>query len=143
MHWGRWCPALMHLWNVWPGDEPKGGCLALGEACMLVDVEQLSEMTNIPQFFTASSKQHLIHLEPLGEASQYQNTTLFHTMPRQSGNLGKRVSMRSPHMRDYTSYIAKGLPVHLTSIPRQCSNRCVFCAHPCPISSIANMLMLT
>ena len=114
---------------------------------MLVYVEHLYIINMNDQrttFFPASSKRHLIHLEPLGKASQYQNATLFHTMPRQSENLGKRVSMRPPHMRDYTSHIAKGLTAHLTSSPGQCSNRCVSVhilvqCHP----QHNNMLMLT
>ena len=44
---------------------------------MLVYVEHLSEMTNVPRFFPASSKEHLIHLEPLGKASQYQMPRYF------------------------------------------------------------------
>ena len=87
---------------------------------MLVYVEHLYIINMNDQrttFFRASSKRHLIHFEPLGKASQYQNATLFHTMPRQSENLGKRVSMTPPHMRDYTSHIAKGLTAHLTSSP--------------------------
>ena len=87
------------------------------------------ETTNVSRFLAALFKQHQRHLESLGRASQFRNAMPFHTMPRQSGSLGKQASMRAPHMRDCTSHTAKSRTVHPTSNPGQYSNRCVFYAH--------------